>query len=240
MCREEQDKEMLNQAFRNQLWLWLRARVVPVYNYHATGNEVVQIISDNTPAGMTNHIIGMQNIKGTGLDFAYRWVAWNNCYQFCQAIQSDDSIRVREGIEALATFGDHGPLTFWLTQQTIEVAKHSVATQNEYYQSQIQQIEKNLEKSIEKSKKIDLIDEGSGESTSSLFDKLLETIESFLDAGDAVKRRKRANLIYKDLVNHHISHKRAAIELQAITKRQKGGWFVQRVKSLPWFRKSEL
>jgi len=47
-----------------------------------------------------------------------------------------------------------------------------------------------------------------------------------LDAGDAVKRRKKANLIYKDLTKKQISHKRAALELQKLTKRQKGGWFV--------------
>ena len=56
-------------------------------------------------------------------------------------------------------------------------------------------------------------------------------IEEFLDAGDAVRRRKKADAIYKDMIGHHISHKRASIELQKITKRQKGGWFVQKYLS---------
>ena len=54
--------------------------------------------------------------------------------------------------------------------------------------------------------------------------KLAEYLEALLDAGDAVKRRKRANLIYQDLQDNRISHQRAALELQALNKRQKGGW----------------
>ena len=45
-----------------------------------------------------------------------------------------------------------------------------------------------------------------------------------MDAGDAVKRRKKSNQIYEDLVAQRISHEKAALELQLIVKRQKGGW----------------
>ena len=62
--------------------------------------------------------------------------------------------------------------------------------------------------------------------------KLSEYIEAFLDAGDAVKRRKRANLIYLELQNQRISHDRAAIELQALNKRQKGGWAGEYISKL--------
>jgi len=224
-----QDNNAINQLFRDTLWIWLKARVKPLYNYHATGNEVVQTIADHTPVGMLNTIIGMQNIKGTGLDFAYRWVAWDSCYQACLAIKSSESEKVREGVETLAAFGDHGPLTYILTQESIEIAKQAIATQTDYYQAQIQLIETTLKEAQEKFQEIKVSSQNST-STVSWLDKLLGIIESFLDAGDAVKRRKRANLIYKDLINHHISHKKAAMELQAITKRQKGGWFVQKFK----------
>ena len=43
---------------------------------------------------------------------------------------------------------------------------------------------------------------------------ILTVIESLLDAGDAVKRKKIANKINKDLINERISHQRAAMELQ--------------------------
>jgi hypothetical protein len=49
-------------------------------------------------------------------------------------------------------------------------------------------------------------------------------LEAFLDAGDAVRRRKTAHQIYKDLTAERISHERAAMELKKLNKRQKGGW----------------
>jgi len=221
--------EALDSAFREALWGWLKARIKPLHHYHASGNEVVQFISDQTPSGMLNTIIGMQNIKGTGLDFAYRWVAWNSCYLACHDIMSEEKERVRSGVDRLAAFEEHGPLTFALTQEAIAVATHAIATQSEYYQAQLQQISHNLKEAQAQTLTYGTTQEEQEQTRWSRYKrKFLEIVESFLDAGDAVKRRKRANKIYADLVTYHISHKRAAVELQAITKRQKGGWFTQR------------
>jgi hypothetical protein len=49
-------------------------------------------------------------------------------------------------------------------------------------------------------------------------------VESFLDVNDAIRRRTKANQIYKDLQAERISRQRAAQELRALDKRQKGGW----------------
>jgi len=53
---------------------------------------------------------------------------------------------------------------------------------------------------------------------------LLGFLESLLDAGDAIKRRREANRIYRDLVAERVSSRAAVAMLQALTKRQKGGW----------------
>lgn len=45
-----------------------------------------------------------------------------------------------------------------------------------------------------------------------------------IDAGDAVRRRKRANRIYRDLAEERISGERAVKELKTLNRRQKGGW----------------
>lgn len=227
---EENDTEKLTHEFRELLWKWLKKRIVTVNNYHATGNQVVQTIIEATPPGMENKIIGMQNIKGTGLDFAYRWVAWNDCYHICQSIQSTDTQRIRQGVDDLAAFDEHGPLSFELTQETIEIAKTSIATQNDYYQAQIQLIEQKLAKAKLQISQLSTEVPVEVPFSQKMVYKVLETVESFLDAGDAVRRRKKANRIYEDLVNHRISHIKTAIELQKITKRQKGGWLIQKFK----------
>ena len=63
-------------------------------------------------------------------------------------------------------------------------------------------------------------------------ERLVGAVESFLDAGDAVKRRKRADRIYRDLIAERISQARAAAELQALNKRQKGGWLLARIRRI--------
>jgi len=223
--------EILSDTFQKNLWLWINRRIVFVHDYHATGNDVVNHIKKNTPLGLCNKIIGMQNIKGTGLDFAYRWVAWNTCYHICQDIQSENTKAIRQGIEALANFNEHGILSNALALESLTLAKKHLATQTQYYQSQIHIIEK----TIKDSQKNQETKKGNTTQNTSFFKsithKILEITEAFLDAGDAVKRRKKSDRIYQDLTQHHISHKRAAIELQKITKRQKGGWFVQKFKS---------
>lgn len=53
---------------------------------------------------------------------------------------------------------------------------------------------------------------------------MINLAEALLDPGQAIKRRKAANQIYQDLADERISHARAAIELQTLNKKQKGGW----------------
>nr|WP_275856365.1 hypothetical protein [Sulfurimonas sp. MAG313] len=224
---QNKDNGTLDKVFKEQLWKWLKRRIVTVADFNASGNEIIHVISQHTPPGMINKIMGMQNIKGTGLDLAYRFVAWDQCYKMCMNIHSDDSKLIRQGIDALATFDEHGPLTFSLVSESIEIAKSAVSTQNELYQAQI----KLIEERVDLSKKYFLgIDKQNvyKVSSSKFWHQILYLVESFLDAGDAVKRRKESNRIYEDLVSHQISHKRAALALKEITKRQKGGWFTQK------------
>lgn len=53
---------------------------------------------------------------------------------------------------------------------------------------------------------------------------VIHSTEQFLDITDAVRRRNRADNIYKDLANQRIGRQRAVLELRKINKRQKGGW----------------
>ena len=68
----------------------------------------------------------------------------------------------------------------------------------------------------------------SGGNGRGVMSRLLAHVEAFPGAGDAIKRRKRANVSYRDLAAERISHARAALELQILTKRQKGGWLQYR------------
>jgi len=218
--QQSNDSESVDVAMQHQAWLWFEGKLVVVDNYHARGDDVVQRIVEQTPPGLKNRVMGMQNIKGTGLDFIYRWQAWDSCYLICENICGGDVIKAEEAVKLLAQFQDFGLLCEQKVLQTIETIKTRDWTQREEIQAELVLILHNLERAIASSK-------SSQEKTrvrNNWILKLAEITEAFLDAGDAVKRRKIASQIYRDMIHKRISHERAAVELQQLNKRQKGGW----------------
>jgi gamma-polyglutamate synthase len=212
--------ESLQKSFHDLLWLWFEQKLVVVEDYYATGNQVIEIIGNASPPGFYNKIMGIQNIKGTGLDFVYRWQAWDTCYKACQQLTSPSPVESAIGLRALAAFQEYGILTEETVRTTIAKVLDSAIAQSEYYQAELGVIKANLERSLE-----NLTSKSTQKKTGNTWlTKVTSALEAFLDAGDAVKRRKTANQIYKDLVAERISHERAALELQRLNKRQKGGW----------------
>ena len=59
---------------------------------------------------------------------------------------------------------------------------------------------------------------------------LLKVAESFLEAGEAVKRKKLATQIYQDIASFRISIERATTLLHALNKSQKAGWLSTKEK----------
>ncbi|VAW78299.1 hypothetical protein MNBD_GAMMA14-1699 [hydrothermal vent metagenome] len=216
----------LNTAAAALLWDWLQTRLVIIDDVHASGNNIIGRICEETPPGFHNRILGCQNIKGPGLDFVYRWQAWDVCYQACRQLASNDEVIAERGLRFLASFQEFGPLCEETVRHTLAAVRHSDIAQSERFQSQLQIIETSMQQQLDTVR-----DLSSGHSGTSRIQVIIHAIESFLDAGDAVKRRKRANLIYRDLANERISHARAVIELQKLNKRQKGGWLLNRLTS---------
>ena len=216
----------LDDAFRSLLWIWFERKLVVIDDPHASGNRIVQRIARETPPGLHNRIMGMQNIKGTGLDFVYRWQAWEACYLACQDLKNRDRAVAESGLRALSSFQEYGVLCDEYVRGTVEEVRHSRLAQNEQFQGELTVIVSNLESTMER---VNAELGRSGGNGRGVMSRLLAHVEAFLDAGDAIKRRKRANLIYRDLAAERISHERAALELQILTKRQKGGWLQYRL-----------
>lgn len=210
----------LEKRFHHLLWQWFEKKLVVVENYYATGNEVIETIGNATPPGFLNKIMGIQNIKGTGLDFVYCWHAWEICYKACQQLSSLSKTESASGLRALAAFLEHNILTEETVRATVATVLDSAISQNELYHAELEVILANLEKSLEKltakqAQKIKI---------TSWLSSIGSGIESFLDSGDAVKRRKKADQIYQDLADKRIAFERAAAELRILNNRQKGGW----------------
>lgn len=215
------DRLALDQRFRDLLWTWFHRKIMPVENYYATGDQIVDLVATTTPPGLRTRMMGMQNIKGTGLDFVYRWQAWQACHKACADSLSGDPSRAASGVRVLAAFQEYGVLSDEYVRETVARLKVDPPVAGELFRSQLDLVIANLEQQLAAVRGTMTASRGGGR-----FAQLAATIENFLDPGDAVRRRRKADRIYRDMIDERISHDRAALELKKLTLRQKGGWLV--------------
>ncbi len=216
----------LLQALKELVTTWFKRRIVMVEDFHASGDMVINQLCINTPPGLSCRIMGVQNIKGTGLDFVYRWQAWERCWISCNKLRQEDETVFEEGLNEMMAFQDYGILCQEYVTDSLAMASQQSFTQTERCQAGLHLIQENLEKNIE----LLWAKMSSSKQSSGILGLVINTVEAFLDSGDAIKRRKIANTIYRDLTTERISHQRAALELQELNKRQKGGWLMKKLR----------
>jgi gamma-polyglutamate synthase len=219
----ETEGEVLEQRFRKLLKVWFLRKFVVVEDYYATGEEVVNTISQTTPPGFLNRVMGIQNIKGTGLDFVYRWEAWRACHAACEKLASDNDAVAASGLEDLATFQGFGLLSESRVREVLQQTRRRSMSADTAIMGRLQMVEDNLERTLTKIRAL-LNKEGGTSRTNGWFARFVSLAEELLDSVDAIRRRRKADRIQADLVAERISRERAALELQKLNKRQKGGW----------------
>ncbi len=148
----EADREnaKLDEDFRALLWGWFQRKIVVIEDYHATGNQVIERICSETPPGYLSRIMGLQNIKGTGLGFVYCWQAWEECYQACAQLRSKNPQAAAEGLRVLSSFHDYNVLCIAHVRETLDTMQDELVAQNENFQASLAVIASNLESSIQK------------------------------------------------------------------------------------------
>lgn len=227
------DKAALDRAFRAQIKLWFQRKITVVADFHASGDKVIDVLREVSPPGIFNRTIGMQNIKGTGLDFVYRWQAWETVYLACENAESGDPLVAAEGLQTLQIFQEFGIASEERVRATVARLR---VIEGEKPVPQLDLIMASLEEQLAKVRQGMTVARSGGR-----MDWIVTSLEGFLDAGDAVRRRKKADRIYRDMVTERISHERAALELKHLNSRQKGGWLSDEIAALmqPLRRKSK-
>ena len=67
-----------------------RGQLVLVHDAGATGDQVIDATALAIPPGVRVSVMGSQNIKGTGLDFIYRWLSLDAVVQGLAKLDSED------------------------------------------------------------------------------------------------------------------------------------------------------
>lgn len=215
--------ESLDTLFRDTVRKWFERKIVVVHDADSTGEQVLYRLVEETPPGVHNRAMGLQNIKGTGLDFIYRFQDWKACHEACDCLHHADPIVAQKGLEVLVGLPVIGQLCEAHVRNTISTAKTQAAFQDPAKSTTLDTITDKVDSSMEKIIASCTTTE-SGGGGFGLRDRIADIVEALVDANDAVRRRAKADRIYVDMTTERISRQRAIEELRKINKRQKGGW----------------
>ncbi len=229
---------LLNQVTRSQkppldelkrfLWQAFSSRIILVEDYHISGPDLVKKMASHSPPGLLNTMMGMQNIKGTGLDFIYQWQTWNEVHTEFEKVKTGQAKLAEDALKRLAAMTTYGPLASEYVTESVSLMREHKIAQTELFQAELNIIAGKVEDLTGNA----FADQNEARSRQGIAVRikawLFQVSEDFLDSGDAIRRRKKANLIYKDLADKRIGIDRAVDELKGINKSQKGGWLQKR------------
>jgi len=186
--------------------------VVTLPDAGASGDEVIDFIAGTTPPGCSATWIGTQNIKGTGLDFVYRFLRYDEVTRLVDRLAQADAQRARIIAEELADRSDWGMLDIRLACDALRGACERFAPEPkllDHLSTVLVQVSARAQHAVASSKKTSTAKRWLGQS---------------LDAFDAIRRRWRADALLDALVREEISHERAALEARRLVDREKRGW----------------
>ena len=223
-------REAFDQKVRQQLWEWFRQKLVVVQDPHIDGDDLVQYIARHAPPYLRNRIMGMQNIKGTGLSFVYAWQSWEEQARLGQQLGTEDAAEFDEALAGLVKQSHFGVLAQQQLAAQIEEARHGPVAQRESAQAQLTALGQRLQVADTTAEAARVVAANAQNSERrDYLAPILSGSEAVLDAGDAVRRRRHADRVYRDLISASISEDRAIAEIKDLNKRQKGGWLRQRL-----------
>jgi gamma-polyglutamate synthase len=214
----------VNEECKTFLWNCFKSKFVSINNYYASGNEILKIISDSTPPNFNTKLMALQNIKGTGLDFFYRWQTWENFSTLCDNALSLDPKVSEDALTEISQYEEFDILYVDRLKKVISTLK-----ENNKNSKIISLLIKKIENKTENISYANYTSTEKKENNR-MFSYLVNSVENFLDPGDAIRRRKKSDRIYRNLTAGRISNTNAAKKLHDLTKRQKGGWLRAKFK----------
>ena len=226
------DKKELNRNYRKLIINLFSERILIVRDPFATGDQIIDFICRHTPVNYQIKMIGLQNIKGTGLNFAYRWVSLAKVQSaICDLHSTEFATRVKAA-NILAEHDDYG-----IMDAPIALAELEKAHEDE--KNSAPELRNVLGDAINRVKAIKFQKEQALTATTqnSFLMFIARILEQFFDLGESKRRQRMTKRIVKDLFNGNISHVKAAKLLHEISKQQEGGWFLRKMKS--WYRKEK-
>jgi poly-gamma-glutamate synthase PgsB/CapB len=208
--------EGIDRAFRAAFEAIFFAHVNPIHDASASGDRILDTIAAAMPPGAEVRIMGVQNIKGTGLDLVYRWVSIDAVTRWTEALRSPRLEDREDAARALALHGDYGLLDAELALARLQEARTLDPERARVgYDAAIAHVG-----AVAAARRVRL----HARRAESLGARARGLIGRSLDYLDATRRRRMAAEVLDALVAGRWSHARAARRMREIVARTRGAW----------------
>lgn len=218
------------ESFHHQLHTTYTERfwqiVHTVEDPSTSGDGIILTAARQAAPNSTVELLGTQNIKGTGLDFVYRWVDLNNTLTRIQRLENADDNALRDELIFLATASSLGLIEALACFETLD-RWHTTRNLSAPLRALLERAQSHLA-TLAHTRFSNALPDDQDATADSPLTRLLARLERSLDSFDAIYRRRKADRLQRLLVEQRISHARIALEMQKLVKRQKGGWLVKR------------
>lgn len=196
-------------------------RVAVVERSEATGDQVVDFIARSFAPGHSARLMGCQNIKGTGLDFVYRWLSIDTVFSALRKLRSEPTLRA-EALAILSGHTDWGLIDCREALATLSELRDGGAEEWASQRPLLNALCERLD-ALCKTKQALLVSSGKKRH----LERVLSQIEPMVDHWDSVRRRRSATRIMDAVFAGRVGQGRASILMRDLVGREKGGWLAK-------------
>jgi hypothetical protein len=214
------DPTRLDRIFADAYVALFEEQVVPLHDSSLTGDQVIDRAARSCPPGSVVDVMGVQNIKGTGLDFVYRWVSLDTVERALAKVRAGTEERTA-GLRELLLHDDYGLIDagYALAELTRLGGAIPASGSGADEQAAVRPVIQRLEALVARTEAA-----LSAKEAASFGDRLRSIVGKTFDYLDSMRRQTRAKEVLEDLIAGRISHATAALEMRAVVARAKGGW----------------
>ncbi len=193
----------------------LTKRLLAFPNPKITGDQILERLATLVPAGSRVDILGAQNIRGTGLDLVYRWTSVDKVSGWLDDVVAADPERVREGLMRLTTWDGWGHWDAKMAEGVLRAhaAKAEAAGLDEEWQAALAIVSRWC---LDREQRL-----RQGAATTGGFAAAWAATWRKADVFGSVRRRWKADRLYRDLVRFDIGRARAADEARRLLEAER-------------------
>lgn len=195
---------------------WLEARLLPLVDPGLTGDQVLDAVLRGSPPGARVRILGSCNIKGTGLDFVYRWLSIQRVLGVAQQLADADADDVATALRTLATGAGLGVVDSEHALEAVEAGLQSGRFGVLNLDVDARVTADRLRSLAHSERSALLVHARRGP-----LQAVGRWVRGGLDFVDSVARRREADVLLRDLTTRRIGRERAAYVAKALVDRGK-------------------